>query len=114
MQALPIKQRSQTITTDNNRTYQLSVVDIDPTVQEFCTPTPGGKETCLVTPYLVKLLLLPTLIMISFIVTSCFWGKYLRSINKKWKLKISFESDEDKEEQVCYLKNKQKIAILDL
>jgi hypothetical protein len=43
------------------------------------------------------------------IVGGCFWGKYLISVNKKWRLKISFESD--KEEQVCYLKNKQKIAI---
>jgi hypothetical protein len=111
LQALPIKERSQTITTDNNRSYQLSVVDLVPTVQEFCTPTPGGKETCLVTPYLAKLLLLPTLIVMGLIVGGCFWGKYLISVNKKWRLKISFESD--KEEQVCYLKNKQKIAIGD-
>jgi hypothetical protein len=113
LQALPIKERSKTITTDNNRTYQLSVVDLPPTVQEFCTPTPGGKETCLVTPYLAKLLLLPTLIMTGLIVAGCFWGKHLSNINKRWKLKISFESDEDLEEQVCYLKNKQKIAIGD-
>jgi hypothetical protein len=113
LKALPIKERSQTITTDDNHTYQLSVVDLAPTVQEFCTPTPGGKETCLVTPYLAKLLLFPTLITISLIVAGCFWGKYLISVNKRWRLKISFESDEDKEEQVCYLKNKQKIAIGD-
>ncbi|HEY9771107.1 MAG TPA: hypothetical protein V6C71_21875 [Coleofasciculaceae cyanobacterium] len=113
LEALPIKERSQTITTDNNRSYQLSVVDLAPTVQEFCTPTPGGKETCLVTPYLAKLLLFPTLITISLLVAGCFWGKYLISVNKRWRLKISFESDRDKEEQVCYLKNKQKIAIGD-
>lgn len=41
------------------------------------------------------------------------WTRYLITLNKKWRVKISFESDEDKEEQVCYLKNKQKIAIGD-
>jgi hypothetical protein len=113
LEALPIKERSQTITTDNNRTYQLSVVDLPPNVQEFCTPTPGGKETCLVTPYLAKLLWFPTLMGIILLGIGGLWTRYLITLNKKWKLKISFESDEDKEEQVCYLKNKQKIAIGD-
>lgn len=72
LQALPIKERSQTITTDNNRAYQLSVVDLPPTVQEFCTPTPGDNETCLVTPYLAKLLLSLTLIGIILIRNWCF------------------------------------------
>lgn len=113
LQALPIKERSQTITTDDNRTYQLSVVDLAPTVQEFCTPTPGDNETCLVTPYLAKLLLFPTLIGIILLGIGGLWTRYLITLNKKWKLKISFESDEDKEEQVCYLKNHQKIALGD-
>ncbi|BAZ43964.1 hypothetical protein NIES4102_09670 [Chondrocystis sp. NIES-4102] len=105
--------RSQTITTDNNRTYQLSVVDLAPTVQEFCTATPGGKETCLVTPYLGKLLWFPTLVVIILLGMGGLWTKYLITLNKKWKLKVIFEADEDKEEQICYLKNKQKIAIGD-
>lgn len=112
LQALPIKARSKTITTDDNRTYQLSVVDLAPTVQEFCTPAPGGKETCLVTPYITKLLLFPTLIGIILLGIGGFWAKYLITLNKRWKLKIRFESDEDKA-QVCYLKHKQKIAIGD-
>lgn len=113
LEALPIKERSQTITTDDNRTYKLSVVDIAPTVQEFCTPAPGGKETCLVTPYIGKLLLFPTLLGIILLGIGGFWARYLISLNKRWKLKIRFESDEDKEEQTCYLKQKQKIAIGD-
>ena len=113
LKALPIQERSQTITTDDNRTYKLSVVDIVPTVQEFCTPAPGGKETCLVTPYIGKLLLFPIMLVIILLGIGGFWAKYLISLNKKWKLKIRFESDEDKEEQVCYLKHKQKIAIGD-
>ena len=113
IKALPIKERSQIITTDDNRTYKLSVVDLAPTVQEFCTPAPGGKETCLVTPYVGKLLLFPTLLGIILLGIGGLWARYLISLNKRWKLKISFESDEDKEEQVCYLKHKQKIAIGD-
>lgn len=113
LEALPIKERSKTITTNDNRTYKLSVVDIAPTVQEFCTPAPGGKETCLVTPYVAKLLLLPASITLCLIIAGLFWGKYLISLNKRWKLKISFESDDDKEEQVIYLKNQQKIPIGD-
>lgn len=113
LQALPIKERSQIITTDDNRTYQLSVVDIAPTVQEFCTPAPGGKETCLVTPYVLKLLLFPTLLGIIVLGIGGFWGRYLISLNKKWKVKITFESDEEKETQTCYLKHKQKIVIGD-
>lgn len=113
LQALPIKERSKTITTDDNRTYRLSVVDLAPTVQEFCTPAPGGKETCLVTPYIGNLLLFPTLIGIILLGIGGFWAKYLINLNKRWKIKIAFESDEDKEAQVCYLKHKQKIALGD-
>ena len=113
LQALPIKERSKTITTDDNRTYRLSVVDLASTVQEFCTPAPGGKETCLVTPYIGKLLLFPTLIGIILLGVGGFWAKYLISLNKRWKIKITFESDEDREAQVCYLKHKQKIPIGD-
>lgn len=111
LEALPITKRSQTITTNDNRTYQLSVVDIVPTVQEFCTPAPGGKETCLVTPYVARLLLFPTLIGIILLGIGSFWLRYLISLNKKWKIKITFESDDTKEAQTCYLKHQQKIAI---
>jgi hypothetical protein len=43
LNALPLQLRSQKI-----GNYNLSVVDISPTVQEFCTPAPGGSETCLI------------------------------------------------------------------
>jgi hypothetical protein len=61
---LPIKKRSLSIKTHNNQQYKLTVVDIAPTVQEFCTPAPGNQETCLVTPYLIKKLWVPGLISI--------------------------------------------------
>lgn len=113
IKALPIKERSQVITTDNNRTYELAVVDIPPTVQEFCTPAPGGKETCLVTPYLLKLLLFPTLFLI-IVLGLVGWGtKRFISLNKRWRVKVRYVSDDDLEEKSCYLKHKQKIIIGD-
>jgi len=42
--------------------FRLTVVDIQPTVQEFCTPRPGGGEVCLVNEYLIKQLWLPGLV----------------------------------------------------
>ena len=113
LEALPLKKRSQTITTENNRTYELSIVDLPPTVQEFCTPAPGGKEICLVTPYVFKLLLFPTLIGIIVLGAIGFTTKHFISLNKKWKVKVTFESDEDLEQKFCYLKHQQKIAIGD-
>jgi hypothetical protein len=48
IKSLPLQERSLTIVTQSSKDYQLSVVDINPTIQEFCTPAPGGQETCLV------------------------------------------------------------------
>ncbi|NBO66606.1 MAG: VWA domain-containing protein, partial [Acidobacteria bacterium] len=67
IQTLPLKQRSLTIVTQSNKDYQLSVVDINPTIQEFCTPAPGGQETCLVNSYLLKQLSVPGLILLLLI-----------------------------------------------
>ncbi len=110
---LPLTERSRQIEGDNNTSYQITVVDIAPTVQEFCTPAPGGKETCLVTPYLLKMLWLPTSILVALLIAAGVATKYLITLNKKWKLKISFPTDDSQEEQTCYLKNQQRIAIGD-
>lgn len=47
LNALPMTQRSI-----QPGRFQLTVVDIPATVQEFCTPKPGGGEVCLVNTYL--------------------------------------------------------------
>ena len=64
IKALSFKERSLIIKNQDNKDYTLSVVDINPTVQEVCTPAPGGQETCLVNPYLFKQLWLPSLILL--------------------------------------------------
>jgi hypothetical protein len=111
--ALPLDKRSQPITTNNNKTYQLTVIDIAPTVQEFCTPTPGGKQTCLVKGYLFQQLWFPSLVMVIFVLGSIMGITYFLSLQKPWNLEIKFPDDEDRGTQKCILKNKQKIPIGD-
>jgi len=113
IETLPLKQRSLTIITQSNKDYQLSVVDINPTIQEFCTPAPGGQETCLVNSYLLKQLWVPGLILLLLIAASV-WSlcKFAR-LQKKWKLRIRFEDEDntEDEEKLCILPNQKKIAI---
>lgn len=108
LDALPLKLRSQKI--DN---YNLSVVDLAPTVQEFCTPAPGGQETCLVNGYLVQQLWLPTSIMAVGLCTTLTGGiwayQHWRSLQQAWKLTIYGE--DDSEPQICYLRNRQRLGI---
>ncbi|MBW4612765.1 MAG: VWA domain-containing protein [Desmonostoc vinosum HA7617-LM4] len=111
LEALPIKKRSLSITTQGNKEYKLTVVDIAPTVQEFCTPAPGGQDTCLVTPYLIKKLWVPGLISLIIFVLLVWAGfKFSRS-QKKWELIIDFEATEKPEDQRCRLPNNKQIAI---
>lgn len=105
---LPITSKSRDF--DN---YQLTVVDIKPTVQEFCTPAPGGKETCLVNSYIASQLWLPTTIL-SVIILSLLGGgifaiKYYLSLKKTWKLEIELPNDEDRGN--ASLKNKSSLSI---
>lgn len=111
IEALPIKERSRTITTKNDREYKLTVVDINPTVQEFCTPAPGGEETCLVNPYLMKQLWLPGLILFLILVSGIFGAIKIWRLQKKWELIVDFEVTADPEDQKCRLPNNKRIAI---
>jgi hypothetical protein len=92
--------------------YQLTIVDLPPTVQEFCTPAPGGREVCLVTPYLLRQLWLPTTILILILIGSGFWVKYFLSLQKRWVIKITFESD-GREDKSYLLAHQQRLAIGD-
>jgi hypothetical protein len=108
LDALPLQLRSQKI-----GNYNLSVVDIAPTVQEFCTPAPGGQETCLINGYLLQQLWLPVLLSCLGILTTLaggiWWFRYWRSLQQAWKLTIADGSDS--EPQICYLRNRQRLGI---
>jgi hypothetical protein len=88
-------------------------VDIAPTVQEFCTPAPGGQETCLINGYLVQQLWLPVLLSSVGILTALaggiWWFRYWRSLQQAWRLTIGDESDS--EQQICSLRNRQRLGI---
>jgi hypothetical protein len=109
LDTLPLKRQSQKI----NNNYDLTVVDIAPTVQEFCTPAPGGQKTCLVNGYLFQQLWLPTSIVLLVLCTALagsIWAyKHWRSLQQDWKLTISGE--DDAEPQIRYLSNHGKLSI---
>lgn len=109
--ALPLNKRSQQITTNNNNTYQLSIVDIPATVQEFCTPAPGGKQTCLINGYLLQQLWLPFLIIFLGMMGGGVILKYWLSLTKTWKLEVKMISDEENDKHKYTLKKGQKIGI---
>ena len=107
LEALTPELRQQQI--DN---YKLSIVDIPATVQEYCTPAPGGENLCLVNSYLFNQLWLSTL----FSLLSLFgvtllgvWGyRYWRSLQRVWQLEISCD---DSEPQVQYLGQQQQLGL---
>jgi hypothetical protein len=109
IKALSFKERSLIIKNQDNKDYKLSVVDLNPTVQEICTPAPGGQETCLVNPYLLKQLWLPSLILL--LILASMLGSILKyaKLQKKWDLRVKFESNGEYEEH--RLPNNKKIAI---
>ena len=109
--ALPLDDRKLLIRTENGEEYQLAVVDITPTVQEFCTPAPGGRETCLVNSYLGKLLWLPGLIFLLAFIGFIVGVKKWISLQKKWELIVDFTATKIEEDQTCRLPNNKKIAI---
>ncbi|MBK1989834.1 VWA domain-containing protein [Sphaerospermopsis aphanizomenoides BCCUSP55] len=111
IKTLPLKERSLTIKNQDNKDYKLSVVDINPIVQEFCTPAPGGKETCLVNPYLLKQLWLPSLILLLIFAAGIWTVFKFTKLHKKWEVRIKLEAGGEDEEQICRLANKKKIAI---
>ncbi len=107
LDVLPLQLRSQKI-----GNYNLSVVDLAPTVQEFCTPAPGGEETCLVNNYLFQQLWLPVLLsslgILTALAAGIWWFRHWRSLQQAWKLTIV---GEDEEAQICYLRHRQRLGI---
>nr|WP_217355373.1 vWA domain-containing protein [Aphanizomenon sp. UHCC 0183] len=111
IKSLPLHERSLIIKNQDSKDYKLSVIDLNPTIQEFCTPAPGGQETCLVNSYLLKQLWFPSLILL-LLIAAGIWSlcKFAR-LQKKWKLRIRFEDNTEDEEKLCILPNKKKIGI---
>lgn len=86
--ALPLNKRELLIQTADSKEYKLAVVDIEPTVQKFCTIAPNNQEFCKVNSYLLGQLLLSILIAISSIVFISILAKYFIDLNKKWRIYV--------------------------
>ena len=114
LNSLPINLRTQEITATNGNKYKLSGVDIAPTAQEFCTPAPGGQETCLINPYLLSQLWLPALAIILMgiggIVASILGIRHWLRLHTAWTIKVP-SNDDDNETQKYILKTSERINI---
>jgi hypothetical protein len=110
LEKLPRIERPLSIQTTQGKPYNLTVVDIRPTVQEFCTPAPGGHYTCLVTPYLLRQLWLPgTVLILVLVLLLLAIQKWIRR-QKKWRLIVDFNSNID-ERKTFALANNGSIEI---
>lgn len=108
--ALSLKERERQLKID---TYDLSVIDIPATVQEFCSPAPRGREICLVNSYLVSQLWLGSMLSLVFIIGATISGvwrfRYWQSLQHSWELKISY--DDDLEPQTRYIRHQERLGI---
>lgn len=91
--ALLMNERSLSI---NN--YKLTVVDITPTVQEFCTPAPSGQVVCKVDSYIFGQLWLPASLLgvgvLALLVVLWYWSSLLR----RWRITAFIESKDEERE----------------
>lgn len=90
--------------------YQWTVTDIAATVQELCSPAPGGKEICTVNSYLVQQLWLPSLSLISVLLFAVLGARYWLSLQKPWRLEIRYDSDDYLDSRYVYLRERQQIS----
>lgn len=95
---LPMKKRELSIQNEQAKNYKLAVVDVKPTVQEFCTIAPNNKELCKVNSYLFGQLWLPASILAIGLACTPFFLGYLINLRKKWRIIVTSEFNEDEKE----------------
>ncbi len=95
---LPLNKRELTIENSASQQYKLAVVDIEPTVQEFCTIAPNSQEVCKVNSYLLSQLWLPSLLTAFGLVSLILLVNYLVSLRKKWRVSVSTDLEEYEKE----------------
>lgn len=88
LDALPLNKRELSISSADSREYKLAIVDIAPTVQEFCTIAPNNQEFCKVNSYLFSQLWLPAVVFLLGTALLTFIGKNLISLRKKWRVSV--------------------------
>lgn len=98
IQSLPIKKKELSIQNNQSKEYKLAVVDIAPTVQEFCTIAPGNKELCQVNSYLFGQLWLPASILSILLASITFFLWHFVKLRKKWRILVTFDLNEEEKE----------------
>jgi ribonuclease HI len=98
LKALPLQKRELSIKNNQSKDYKIAVVDIDPTVQEFCTIAPSSKEICKVNSYLFGQLWLPASFVSLGLAFSPFLIWYLINLRKKWRFIVTSDLNEDEKE----------------
>lgn len=97
LKALPLHKRELLIK-NNHKDYKIAVVDIEPTVQEFCTIAPSGQEICKVNSYLFGQLWWHTSILSIGLAFIPFLLWYLINLRKKWRIIVTSDFNEDGKE----------------
>lgn len=95
---LPLNKRELTIENSASQKYKLAVVDIEPTVQEFCTIAPNNKEFCKVNSYLIGQLWLPLVLTTLGLFSTYLLIKYYLNLRQKWRISVSVDLDEYEKE----------------
>lgn len=98
LKVLPLHKRELLIKNDQSKDYRIAVVDINPTVQEFCTIAPSSKEICKVNTYLFGQLWLPASLVSLGLAFSPFLLLYLINLRKKWRITVISDFNEDEKE----------------
>lgn len=98
LQALPTHKKELSIQNTQSKDYKLAVVDIDPSVQEFCTIAPGNKEICKVNSYLFGQLWLPASIFSILLAFIPFFLWRFVKLKQKWRVTVISDLNEDEKE----------------
>jgi hypothetical protein len=110
LKALPMHKKELSIQNAQSKDYKLAVVDIDPTVQEFCTIAPGNKQICKVNSYLSRQLWLPAFIFSILLAFIPFLLWHFVKLKRKWRVTVISDLTED-EKECCPLLPGKSFAI---
>lgn len=97
LNALPLQKRELSIK-NNNKDYKIAIVDLPPTVQEFCTIAPSGGSICKVNAYLFDRLWLPfTLLFLGLALLQFpLWNWF--KLRQKWRFLVTSDLYEEAKE----------------
>lgn len=97
LNALPLQKR-ELIIKNNNKNYKIAIVDLPPTVQEFCTIAPSGGNICKVNAYLFNQLWLPFILLVIALALLPFPLWNWLKLRQKWRFLVTSELYEEAKE----------------